>query len=64
VKQIRCCKGCTERHRGCHSTCEKYKAEKDDVSAYNKSEAALYGYYRAKHSKFKHTESRKAKVKK
>ena len=64
MKQIRCCKGCTERHMGCHSECEKYKAEKKDVSAYNQSEAALYAYYRAKHSKFKHTESRKTKVKK
>ena len=22
------CKGCTERHVGCHATCEKYIAEK------------------------------------
>ena len=32
------CKGCTERHSGCHSTCEKYIA----VQQYNeKKNAAL-----------------------
>lgn len=24
------CKGCTERHVGCHAKCEKYKAYKAD----------------------------------
>lgn len=24
-----CCKGCTERHSGCHDTCEKYGKAKE-----------------------------------
>lgn len=34
---IRCCYQCPEREIGCHSTCEKYKAEK---VAWDKEKAA------------------------
>lgn len=27
---ITCCLNCTSRHKACHDTCEKYKAEKKD----------------------------------
>lgn len=28
---IVCCKNCTERYLGCHSECEQYKKEKEEV---------------------------------
>lgn len=34
------CKGCTERHEGCHAGCQAYKdylCEKEKAKAYNKS---------------------------
>lgn len=30
---IRCCYGCKEREVGCHSTCERYLAEKEKLDA-------------------------------
>lgn len=42
------CKGCTERHVGCHSTCEKYIAEKAEndrlreLSAQNRTSISLH----------------------
>lgn len=32
------CKDCTERHVGCHTTCEKYKAEKAEHEAKHEAE--------------------------
>lgn len=32
------CNGCTERHVGCHGTCEKYKMEK---AVYDKQQAKI-----------------------
>lgn len=31
--KITCCKDCTERHPGCHGTCEKYIQQKADLDA-------------------------------
>jgi hypothetical protein len=31
------CKGCEERHVGCHATCEKYLAAKAERDAMNES---------------------------
>lgn len=31
VKQKENCKGCQERHAGCHSTCETYKAYREKI---------------------------------
>jgi hypothetical protein len=35
------CKGCEKRHVGCHSTCEKYKAESEKDKRM-KAEAAKF----------------------
>lgn len=32
--KIKCCKGCTERKAGCHSSCESYQKEKAAYEAY------------------------------
>ena len=32
-KRIKCCQNCEDRSVGCHSTCEKYKAERDAYHA-------------------------------
>lgn len=29
------CKGCADRHSGCHGSCEKYLAYKEEMAAYN-----------------------------
>lgn len=31
--RIKCCRDCTERHLGCHGTCERYKKEQADMLA-------------------------------
>ena len=31
--RIKCCRECTERHLGCHGTCERYKAEQAEMQA-------------------------------
>lgn len=31
---ITCCKGCTDRHVGCHADCEQYIAEKEESEAF------------------------------
>lgn len=36
---ITCCLNCTSRHKACHDTCEKYKAEKKD---FEKRKAFVY----------------------
>lgn len=35
------CKGCTERHVGCHSTCEKYITEKAENDRLREKEHEL-----------------------
>lgn len=30
------CKGCTERHEGCHSQCERYKAFRNELDDKNR----------------------------
>ena len=30
-----CCKGCTERHEGCHSKCEKYRSFRKELDEKN-----------------------------
>lgn len=41
------CKGCTERHPGCHSHCEKYREDKEahekrKAEEYLRSQASAY----------------------
>lgn len=39
------CKGCTERHVGCHSTCQKYiaeKAENDRLKSLNAKQPSIH----------------------
>lgn len=44
---IKCCKGCTDRHEGCHSTCERYIAEKANVHReYDRTKWEAEEYYR------------------
>lgn len=31
------CRGCTDRHPGCHSTCENYKAFREKIDEKNKN---------------------------
>ena len=31
---ITCCKGCSDRHIGCHADCEKYIREKEESEAF------------------------------
>lgn len=33
---IICCRGCKERHIGCHAECESYKAQKQEIEAEKK----------------------------
>ncbi len=33
MRKIKCCADCPDRHVGCHSDCEKYKAEKEAFDA-------------------------------
>lgn len=35
-----CCKGCTERHVGCHSTCPDYIAFRNELDEHNAQENA------------------------
>ena len=42
-----CCKGCTERHVGCHSTCEKYITEKAENERLREKEHELKKQYQA-----------------
>lgn len=37
---IKCCKDCTDRQEGCHSTCETYKAEKEQWDNLRREEKA------------------------
>lgn len=37
---ITCCKDCTDRQRGCHSTCETYKKQRAELDEYKIREAA------------------------
>lgn len=39
------CKGCTERHVGCHSTCEKYITEKAENDKLREKEHELKKKY-------------------
>ena len=32
---VRCCKDCNERHKNCHSHCERYLKEKEEVKKKN-----------------------------
>ena len=32
---IKVCKDCKERHEACHDTCEKYKAEREELNRIN-----------------------------
>lgn len=41
------CKGCTERHVGCHSTCEKYITEKAENDRLREKEHELKKQYQA-----------------
>lgn len=34
-KTISCCYGCPDRHGGCHGSCEKYKAYREELDAKN-----------------------------
>lgn len=38
---IQCCKNCMDREAGCHSTCERYKAEKAAWDKIRAEEKAL-----------------------
>lgn len=59
---IRCCYQCPDRHYNCHSTCEKYKAEKQALKReYNDSEWQVERYYRAKWKKVYHQRTMKTK---
>lgn len=33
TNKITCCKDCTDRHAGCHATCEKYNQQKTELDA-------------------------------
>ena len=37
------CKDCEDRHSGCHSECEKYKAFKEESLQYNLELGKIYG---------------------
>ena len=38
MKRVCECKDCTERHVGCHATCEKYKAFREDLLEHKRKE--------------------------
>ena len=52
--KIQSCKGCTNRHVGCHGTCETYKAERKALDAdklvakTNKDKYEAYSDYKVK----------------
>lgn len=53
--EITCCKGCTDRHLGCHSKCNEYKEQKvknDEINnkrlEYIRSNAWTYNHRQAK----------------
>lgn len=48
---IKCCYKCPDRHEACHSTCEKYAAEKAMLGKPDRSETVIYDYYRAQNKK-------------
>ena len=55
-RMITCCLNCTSRHKACHDTCEKYKAEKKDfeerkdfVYELNHSQSVYHRDYEDKH---------------
>lgn len=36
MQRIECCKGCDDRHAGCHSKCDSYIKERTRLDALNK----------------------------
>ena len=61
MRKIKCCYECTERHIGCHATCERYVAERK-ATDYVKDENSIYNYYRDKNIKLKHKLARRGMV--
>lgn len=42
------CKDCKERHSGCHSECEKYKAFREKIDKTKKKNYAVADYFVAR----------------
>ena len=71
--KIRCCYGCEERKVGCHSTCERYLKEKEELDSireekYKRQERSnliwdtyLQGLKNMKNFRAKNNEKRKRK---
>lgn len=39
-----CCKDCTDRHKGCHGTCERYAAAKAELEEAKAKQSVEIGY--------------------
>lgn len=62
--RISCCLGCEQREIGCHSTCEKYKKEREMLNKRNEMIVAQKEYEKEELEIFLHSYRRYQKLSK